>query len=176
MIPSLILRNVSAAHWKFFWSLSLTAIQRNVIYRLITGCIPNRKLLNRIMPAIFEAPLCQVCLLSTDSAHHLLFHCPTKELIWQSVIFEFLWPTTSITDVKKAFLSLDFSNIWYCQLKGIKAYHILFIALSKIWLVYMRFIFDNTPIIPSIVLAMIHTTVRQTIREDQLNPPRRKKQ
>lgn len=39
---SLALRDVSASHWKFFWSLSLTYIQHNVIYRFITGCIPRR--------------------------------------------------------------------------------------------------------------------------------------
>ncbi|EPB86201.1 hypothetical protein HMPREF1544_07013 [Mucor circinelloides 1006PhL] len=39
---SLSLRDVSASHWKFFWSLSLTYIQHNVIYRFITGCIPRR--------------------------------------------------------------------------------------------------------------------------------------
>ncbi|EPB91493.1 hypothetical protein HMPREF1544_01624, partial [Mucor circinelloides 1006PhL] len=39
----LALRHISAASWKFFWSLSLTYIQRNVIYRYILGCIPHRR-------------------------------------------------------------------------------------------------------------------------------------
>ncbi|EPB83537.1 hypothetical protein HMPREF1544_09698, partial [Mucor circinelloides 1006PhL] len=59
--------------------------------------------------------------------------------VWRGVIFEFLWPTTSISDIKEALLSLDFSNIWYCQVKGIRPYRILLISLSHIWLAQMRF-------------------------------------
>jgi hypothetical protein len=49
-IPPLALRNISSDHWKMFCSLLLTAIQRNVVYQLITGRIPNRRLLHYIMP------------------------------------------------------------------------------------------------------------------------------
>jgi hypothetical protein len=165
--PPLALRNVSAASWKFFWSLSLTHIQRNVTYRFILGCIPNRRFLHRIMPAVFESPMCPVCLSVEDSPDHLLFHCPSKEKVWQDVIFEFLWPTTTIQEVKSALLSLDFSNVWYCQIEGITPYRILLISLSQLWLAHMRFIYDATPISSTAILASIRTTVRQNIAEDQ---------
>ncbi|EPB92332.1 hypothetical protein HMPREF1544_00901 [Mucor circinelloides 1006PhL] len=63
------------------------------------------------MSAVFESPLCPVCLSVEDSSNHLLFHCPSKEKVWKGVIFEFLWPTTTILDLTEALLSLDFSNV-----------------------------------------------------------------
>ena len=167
ILPLLALRNISAAHWKLFWSLSLTIIQRNVVYRLITGSIPHRRLLHYIMPRVFDSPSCLVCLHSVDSAAHLLFLCPSKEKIWQGIIFEFLWPTTTVGDVMEALLSLDFSNIWYCQIKNINPYKILLIALSQIWLAHMRFIFDKVPILPTAILATIRSHIHQRIAEDQ---------
>ncbi|CEP14773.1 hypothetical protein [Parasitella parasitica] len=81
VIPASTLRKVSTAHWQMFWSLSLTTIQRNVVYRCIVGCIPHRGFLHHIMPNIFELFRCPICLLATDSASHLLFHCPSKEQV-----------------------------------------------------------------------------------------------
>ncbi|EPB82313.1 hypothetical protein HMPREF1544_10953 [Mucor circinelloides 1006PhL] len=140
--------------------VTLTYIQRNVAYRFITGCIPHRSRLHRMMPAVFETHNCPVCLSPNASASHLLFDCPSKEKVWQGVIFEFLWPTTSISDIKEALLSLDFSNIWYCQVKGIRPYRILIISLSHIWLAHMRFVFDNVPVIPEAILENVRSSVR----------------
>ncbi|CEP17652.1 hypothetical protein [Parasitella parasitica] len=112
VLSPMALRNIAPAQWKWFWSLSLTTIQHNMIYRLIAGYIPHRRLLHFIMPATFASPLCPVCLVTVDSAHHLLFDCPSKEQVRQGIIFEFLWPTTSLGDIKAALLSLDFSDIW----------------------------------------------------------------
>jgi hypothetical protein len=165
----LALQNVSAAHWKSFWSLSLTYIQRNVIYRFITGCIPHRSRLHYMMPAVFESSLCPVCLSCNEDASHLLFDCPSKEKVWQGVIFEFLWPTTSIADIKEALLSLDFTDIWYCQVTGINPYRILLITLSQIWLAHMRFIFDKIVIVPEVIMVNIRSTVRQTVDEDRIH-------
>ncbi|EPB88253.1 hypothetical protein HMPREF1544_04961, partial [Mucor circinelloides 1006PhL] len=61
-------------------------------------------------------------------------------MIWQGVIFESLWPTTTIQDnIQEALRSLDFSNnnVWYCQLKRIKPYQMLIITLSHLWLAHM---------------------------------------
>ncbi|KAK4519269.1 uncharacterized protein ATC70_009501 [Mucor velutinosus] len=167
VVSPLALRKISASSWKFFWSLSLTTVQRNVIYRLILGRIPHRRFLHFIMPKVFVSPLCPVCLSMNDSPSHLLFHCPSKEKVWQGVIFEFLWPTTSILDIKEALLQLDFSNVWYCQIAGIKPFRILIITLGQLWLAHMRFIYDNVPMDHTAILASIRTSVRQTIAEDQ---------
>ncbi|GAN06252.1 conserved hypothetical protein [Mucor ambiguus] len=165
----LTLRNVSAAHCKSFWSLSLTYIQRNVIYRFITGCIPHHSRLHYMMPAVFESSLCTVCLSCNEDASHLLFDCPSKEKVWQGVIFEFLWPTTSIADIKEALLPLDFSDIWYCQVTGISPYRILLITLSQIWLAHMRFIFDKIVIVPEAIMVNIRSTVGQIVDEDRIH-------
>ncbi|KAF1804329.1 hypothetical protein FB192DRAFT_1470930 [Mucor lusitanicus] len=121
------------------------------------------------MPTVFVPPNCLVCLSAIDSASHLLFDCPTKEKIWQCVVFEFLWPTTSIHASKEALLSLDFSNLWYRHVKGISPYTILLICLSKIWLAHMRFVFDKIVIVPESVLVIICSAVRQTVEEDHLH-------
>lgn len=125
----LALRNVSATSWKFFWSLLFTYIQHNVIYHLILGCIPLRRLLHHINITVFELLLSAVCLSVENIPSHLVLQCPSKEKVWQGVIFEFLWLTTTILDLKEALLSLDFSGVWYCQVKGIKPYRILLITL-----------------------------------------------
>ncbi|GAN10218.1 hypothetical protein MAM1_0331c09756 [Mucor ambiguus] len=165
----LALRNVSAAHWKSFWTLSLIYIQRNVIYRFLTGCIPYRSRLHHMMPAIFESSLCPVCLSCNEDTSHLLFERPSKEKVWQGVIFEYLWPTASIANIKEAFLSLDFSDIWYCQVAGIGPYRILLITHSQIWLAHMRFIFDKIVIAPEAIMVNIRFTVRQTVDEDRIH-------
>ncbi|CEP13623.1 hypothetical protein [Parasitella parasitica] len=168
VLPPATVSHVSAAHWKHFWSLALTSVQRNVGYRLIVGCIPNRQFLHFINPQVFDSPLCPVCQSAPYISHHLLFHCPTKEKIWQEVIFEFLWPTTSINDIKEALLSLDFSNIWYCQLAGITPYRIVLISLSQIWLAHVIFIFDKTSIHHTAIMATIRSNICQTtIEEDK---------
>ena len=163
------LRAISAAHWKYFWSLSLTAVQRNVIYRLITGHIPHLALLHRWMPNFFDSPLCPVCLVTNDSADHLLFYCPVKQTVWQGMIFEFLWPTTTISDIKSALSSLDFSPLWYCQKEGITPLEITIITLSQIWLAHMRFVFDKTPISHSAIIASIRLNVQKNIDQDSVH-------
>ncbi|KAK4516947.1 triacylglycerol lipase [Mucor velutinosus] len=122
-----------------------------------------------MMPAFFESHNCPICLSPNETASHLLFDCPSKEKVWQGVIFDFLWPTTSITDIKEALLSLDFSDIWYSQVKGIHPYRILLITLSQIWVAHMRFVFDDTILVPEAILVHIHSTVRQTVDEDQIH-------
>ncbi|KAG2208827.1 hypothetical protein INT46_006133 [Mucor plumbeus] len=124
-------------------------------------------LLHLVMPTVFDSPLCPVCVVSRDSSSHLLFHCPSKEKVWQGIIFESLWPTTSIGDIKEAFLSLDFSYLWYCQVKGIDSYKILLISLSQIWLAHMRFVFNQVPVSPAAILASIRINIHKMIAEDQ---------
>ena len=41
------LARIQLSAWNFFWCLSLTMIQRNVIYRLINHCILHQALLHR---------------------------------------------------------------------------------------------------------------------------------
>ncbi|EPB85032.1 hypothetical protein HMPREF1544_08161, partial [Mucor circinelloides 1006PhL] len=133
------------------------------------GCIPHRGRLHYLMTAVFASRNCPVCLFPTESANHLLVDCPSKKKVSQGVIFEFLWRTTSILEIKEALLSLDFCNIWYCQSKGIRPYRIILITLSQIWLVDMHFVFvDNVGIVPEAIMVTIRSTVRQTVDGDQV--------
>ncbi|KAI8641319.1 hypothetical protein BD408DRAFT_320112, partial [Parasitella parasitica] len=67
----------------FFWSLSLTMIQRNVKYRFINNCIPHLSLLHRIFPDRRSSDICVVCPSASDTLDHFLFRCPNKALVWQ---------------------------------------------------------------------------------------------
>ena len=110
-MPPPYLTAIDASHWFFFWSLSLTTLQRNVLYRYINASIPHQSLLHRLFPLIHLSPLCIVCSDTVDSIDHFLFHCAPKATVWQKVINEFLWPTVDIHDIQQALLSLDFYNI-----------------------------------------------------------------
>ena len=136
---------------------------------LTTGHIPHLALLHRWMPNFFDSPLCPVCLVTNDSADHLLFYCPVKQTVWQGMIFEFLWPTTTISDIKSALSSLDFSPLWYCQKEGITPLEITIITLSQIWLAHIRFVFDKTPISHSAIMASIRLNVQKNIDQDSVH-------
>lgn len=86
------LNDIASKNWLFFWSLALTMVQRNVIYRLINRRIPHKALLNRIFPELHSDNLCLICSSSIDSIDHFLFFCPVKIQIWQGIISEFLCP------------------------------------------------------------------------------------
>ena len=85
------------------------------------------------------------------------------------MIFEFLWPTTTISDIKRALSSLDFSPLWYCQKAGITPLEITIITLSQIWLAHMRFVFDKTPISLSAIMASIRLNVQKNIDQDSVH-------
>ncbi|CAO0796054.1 unnamed protein product [Mucor circinelloides] len=72
---------IDIAAWTFFWALSLTMIQRNVIYRFINTCIPHQALLHRLFPQIHLSPMCVVCSAYVDSCDHFLFSCAPKALV-----------------------------------------------------------------------------------------------
>ncbi|EPB91667.1 hypothetical protein HMPREF1544_01589 [Mucor circinelloides 1006PhL] len=67
--------HITSSNWKFFWSLSLTLVQRNVIYRFITKTIPSRRLLHYFQ--IADTPLGPI-FGNEENAVHLLFLCPDK--------------------------------------------------------------------------------------------------
>jgi exonuclease III len=160
---------IASAQWSFFWSLSLTMIQRNVVYRLINKCIPHQSLLHLRFPTVHLSPLCVVCSLVDDSIDHFLFECPLKATVWQGIISEFLWPTVTIADIRLSLLSLDFYNIRYSQRPRVSSHHIVIIAMSNIWKAHYRLIFDQTPFAPAAVLNSIRLDIQKMIDEDLIH-------
>ncbi|GAN03558.1 hypothetical protein MAM1_0043d03013 [Mucor ambiguus] len=160
---------IVSAQWSFFWSLSLTMIQRNVVYRLISKCIPHQSLLHLRFPTVHLSPLCVVCSLVDDSIDHFLFVCSLKVAVWQGIISEFLWPTKTIADICHSLLSLDFHNIRYSQRPHASSHHIVIIAMSNIWKAHYRLIFDQTPFAPAAVLNSIRLDIQKMIDEDLIH-------
>ena len=70
------LTQIRASFWNTFWSLSLVAVQRNVVFRFLTGSIPNRAFLFRIFSENFTSPSCTICGLEVETTKHMLFDCP----------------------------------------------------------------------------------------------------
>ncbi|KAG0860955.1 hypothetical protein G6F17_000531 [Rhizopus arrhizus] len=120
------LTDILPQRWLAFWSLHLTATQRNVIYRLINKKIPHKDILHKFFPDKFDTPNCSFCASTVDSLQHFLFDCPAKQVVWQGLVREFLWPTVDTQDIFKAFTTLDHSS--YCQSSDITAESVLIIA------------------------------------------------
>ncbi|KAK4511136.1 regulator of (H+)-ATPase in vacuolar membrane [Mucor velutinosus] len=160
---------IASPQWSFFWPLSLTMIQRNVVYRFINNCIPHQSLLNLRFPSVYLSPLCFVCSSVEDSTDHFLFECPPKPAVWQGIISEFLWPTVTIDDIRHSLLTLDFYNIRYSQRPRASSHHIVIIAMSNIWKAHYRLIFDQTSFAPAAVLNSIRLDIQKMIDEDLIH-------
>lgn len=164
------MQQIQTQNWLCFWSLALVAVQRNAVYRLLSGAIPHRSLLHRFFPDKFPSPVCKVCSNSTpESTEHLLFYCHPKSIVWKEIIFEFLWPTVDIHDIKLALYSLDFYNVRYCQISGISAPLIIVITLANVWKAHFRSVIDDTPFLWPSVMNLIRTDIKKHVQESQLH-------
>ncbi|KAI8636569.1 hypothetical protein BD408DRAFT_323060, partial [Parasitella parasitica] len=153
------LSSIPATAWSSFWCLSLTMIQRNVLYRFINNCIPHQSLLQRIFPTVHTSSLCAVCSSVEDSVDHFLFTCPSKASVWQGVISEFLWPKVTIADIRHSILNLDFYNIRYSQKPLAPSYIIVIITLANVWKAHFRFIFQQQPFSATSILNRIRLDI-----------------
>ncbi|EPB81367.1 hypothetical protein HMPREF1544_11916 [Mucor circinelloides 1006PhL] len=163
------LTSIKSSAWNFFWSLTLTMVQRNVVYRFLHKCIPHQSLLHRMFPAVHVSPLCAVCSTVDDSIDHFLFYCPSKSEVWQGLILEFLWPTVTINDIRHSLLTLDFYNIRYSQRPRASSHHIVIIAMANIWKAHYRLIFDQVSFAPAAVLNSIRIDIQKMIDEDHVH-------
>lgn len=158
--------NIATHNWNFFWSLSLTLVNRNVIYRFITNTIPARRLLHYFK--IAESPLCPICD-TVENAVHMLFLCPSKVSIWKAIIFEFLWPTVSVGDIIQACSSLDFDYIKYVSKSYTTAHMVVLVTLGNIWRAHFRLIFHTTPFIWVNVVQQIKDELLQLHAQTELH-------
>ncbi|CAO3665225.1 unnamed protein product [Rhizopus stolonifer] len=161
-----MLRHIRSLHWLSFWSLNLTAIQRNIVFRLIHLKIPHKALLHRFLPAKVESSQCSICLIHEDSLEYFLFDCPPKSVIWQSIIREFLWPSINTQDIHSALKTLNFDSITYYSNRKIPAKLLLIITLANIWKAHWYSIFNQTPFETTQVLHPIHSDIQTCIAEN----------
>ncbi|KAG0843425.1 hypothetical protein G6F16_000952 [Rhizopus arrhizus] len=160
------LTDILPQRWLAFWSLHLTATQRNVIYRLINKKIPHKDILHKFFPDKFDTPNCSFCASTVDSLQHFLFDCPVKQVVWQGLVREFLWPTVDTQDIFKAFTTLDYYSVSYCQSADITAESVLIIALGQVWKCHWQSVFNQQPFLSSTVLQAIRNNVQQHIAEE----------
>ncbi|EPB88183.1 hypothetical protein HMPREF1544_05016 [Mucor circinelloides 1006PhL] len=115
------------------------------------------------------SPLCAVCSTVDDnSIDHFLFYCPSKSEVWQGLIFEFLWPTVTINDIRHSLLTFDFYNIRYSQRpRASSRHHIVIIAMANIWKAHYRLIiFDHVSFAPAAVLNSIRIDIIQQMIDE----------
>ncbi|KAG1139520.1 hypothetical protein G6F37_008143 [Rhizopus arrhizus] len=157
---------IPCANWLTFWSLSLTCIQRNVIYRLIHLKIPHKDCLYHLLSRPGISPYCSICVVSIDSIDHFFFSCPPRYLVWQEVIREFLWPTLDIAKIRHALCSLDFSEVSYCLNPKLDGDIVLIISLSAIWKLHWQCIFRQQDFVPNAALALIRKEVATYLAQE----------
>ncbi|KAG1461795.1 hypothetical protein G6F56_005652 [Rhizopus delemar] len=155
-----MLCHILSLHWLSFWSLKLTAIQRNIVFRLIHHKIPHKALLHRFLPAKVDTPHCSICLIHVDSLEHFLFDCQPKSAIWQTIIREFLWPTVDKQDIHSAFKTLNFDSVDYCTHRQISAKLVLILTLANIWKAHWYSIFNQTSFETTQVLNHIYSDIQ----------------
>ncbi|KAI7887777.1 uncharacterized protein EV154DRAFT_554383 [Mucor mucedo] len=149
------LSRIPAKKCFLFWNLALVAVQQNVIYRLLTRSIPSRRYMHQIFPEKFNSAQCQICLSSIESSKHMLFYCPSKANIWKTIISEFLWPTTNISNIIAATFTLNFQPIAYCQKPGLTVQNVILCTLANIWKSHFRSSFNSTPFLWPVVVQQI---------------------
>ncbi|KAI7894435.1 uncharacterized protein EV154DRAFT_459464 [Mucor mucedo] len=159
---------IPAKKWFLFWNLALVAVQRNVIYRLLTRSIPSRRYMHQIFPEKFNSAQCQICLSSIESSKHMLFYCPSKANIWKTIISEFLWPTTNISNIIAAIFTLNFQPIAYCQKPGLTVQNVILCTLANIWKSHFRSCFDSTPFLWPVVVQQIRADLSSFQAEGSL--------
>ncbi|KAI7887773.1 uncharacterized protein EV154DRAFT_391900, partial [Mucor mucedo] len=139
------LSRISVIIWLLFWAMTLTMVQRNVVYRFLTNDISNRNILHQIFPEKFDSSTCIICNDAPKSTFHMLFFCPIKYSAWQAIILEFLWPTYTVQNNLTALQKLDFNLVSHSHKDGIKSSMVILITLSQIWKSHFRSIFDGLP-------------------------------
>lgn len=150
--------NRPSLNWKYFWALSLTLVQRNVLYRFLTRSIPHKSILHYFK--IVDSPTCIICNNFTENAEHLLFHCPTKTSIWKEIIFEFLWPTVSVQDIIHACSTLDFTDVQYVSKAYTTAPLVILVTLTSIWRAHFRLIFHDATFNKDMVVKQIKEEIQ----------------
>ncbi|KAI7890557.1 uncharacterized protein EV154DRAFT_421971, partial [Mucor mucedo] len=146
---------ISAQKWFLFWNLTLVAVQRNVIYRLLTRFILSRRYTHQIFPEKFNSAQCQICLSSIESSKYVLFYCPSKANIWKAIISEFLGLTTSISNTIAAIFTLNFQTISYFQKPNLTVQNVILYTLANIWKSHFRSSFDSIHFLWPVVVQQI---------------------
>ena len=137
-------QTLSKAAWSRFWRLTLTTVQRNVLYRLLHRLIPTRRILFHILPAKYPSSACEFCG-DVEDIYHLFFRCPPKFIFWDHLIREYLWPGSTIDHIFAALSSLDFRSIRILPSCPLSATLLLTIAPSEVWKLHWLGIFEKIP-------------------------------
>ncbi|KAG2195678.1 hypothetical protein INT46_002152 [Mucor plumbeus] len=158
----------SAAAWSRFWALSLTFVQRNVPLRLL-----HQKVNTRLQMSIYNSELyqanCLFCLQDSVIIPHFFFFCPIKSSFWIQLIDEFLWPGITIQEIQAALTTLNFERISVKPFCPYAPIVILIIAISELWKSRWRFVVDQIPFHPNIVVSATSAALKKRFAEDHLS-------
>ncbi|KAI8046991.1 uncharacterized protein B0P05DRAFT_448215, partial [Gilbertella persicaria] len=157
--------SVSPSAWKLFWCMTFTSVQRNSIYRLLTGKVPTKSLLFNMALSTAPNPFCSFCQ-EVETVFHFFFRCPQKFIFWDIVIREFLWPGTSIDDISSALQSLDFNKINVNNSCPIEVEMLLVIALSELWKAHWTHMHRREPFLASIAFSQTLRAVGRRAAEE----------
>ncbi|KAI9471788.1 MAG: hypothetical protein EXX96DRAFT_541941 [Benjaminiella poitrasii] len=92
------------------------------------------------------------------------------DVLFNELIFEFLWPTVDITDILESCLHFDFpSRLVYCKFSDVLSPAIIsLISLAEIWKAHFQCVFNSTAFNPIHVLHSIRRQIAIYIAEQAL--------
>ncbi|KAI8380035.1 hypothetical protein BD560DRAFT_432277 [Blakeslea trispora] len=140
-------------------------VQRNAIYRFITGKMPTRLLLYRLALQTITSPLCIACN-EEETTFQLFFRCPQKFIFWDSVIHEFLWSGTTVDLISSALQSLNFRPISVRISCPLLADIFLMIALSELWEAHWAHVHQRSPFLAETVFSQTLWSIQRRAAED----------
>jgi hypothetical protein len=68
-----------------------------------------------------------------------------------------------------ALKTMDYHNIFYCQVPNITAHSIIYITLAEIWKAHFRLVFQDAPLVLSQVLGSIRQEIKKLRAENTLS-------
>ncbi|KAG2194012.1 hypothetical protein INT46_007124 [Mucor plumbeus] len=93
----------------------------------------------------------------------------SKSSFWIQLIDEFLWPGTTIQDIQAALTTLNFERISVKLFCPYAPTVILIIAISEFWKSHWRFVVDQIPFHPNIVVSATSAALKKRFSEDRLS-------
>ena len=128
---------------------------RTLWYRLLHHKVPNRALLNTLIPSYFPSSLCLLCTAQEDTLLHFLYDCECKFRVWDNVWrLYFGGSIATSTVISDALFRLKFPEDT-AQLLTVHPSIIIAHTLLAIWRAHWSFIFDAKPFSVSSIIRSI---------------------
>jgi hypothetical protein len=121
------------------------------------------------MPETFSSSSCVICGESEGAIEHLLYQCPLKLAVWQT-IWEEHFPATIFSPmvVHNALFRLQFPQK-HTQALSVPTSAIIAAIITSIWRVHWFAVFDAQPFLVNPILQSVRKLIHKTLHEALLS-------